>query len=426
MSGQFEVSRRRFLELGGALAAAGVTSPLWLRAGEAAALEPGVRTVGGHKLLVLLLNGGNDGLNTVVPYTSAAYYARRPTLGVKPETVLKLAGSKSFGLHPSLKTVNDLYGKGQVSIVQGVGYDDPNLSHFESMDTWQTGSPNREVSTGWLGRWLDVTPDEGRPIRAAAIGNALPPILVGASATGVAIPSFNGFTFYDGIDTTAKGSMTDTEAYRLHQAFLTCVDAKPADPLAAAYVSAGRRAVAAVRAVNAMSDPAKAKPPATLADQVSMAVKLLSSNLGVEIAFVSESSFDTHAGQLASHTKLLTSVDDAVARFVQDSAATGHGGDYLLLTISEFGRRPEENGSGTDHGTAAPLFAIGSGVRGGLYGQLPRLDPAGLDENKNLVRTVELREVFATVIEKWLGRADANDVLRYSSKDGIHPVAFLR
>jgi uncharacterized protein (DUF1501 family) len=340
--------------------------------------------------------------------------------------VLKLPGSNSFGLHPSLKTVRDLYGKGQVAIVQGVGYDDPNLSHFESMDVWHTGSPKREVSTGWLGRWLDVTPDEGRVIRAAAIGNALPPLLVGASATGVAIPSFNGFTFYDGIDTTAQGSLTDTEAYRLHQAFLTCVNAKPTDPAAAAYTRAGRRAVSAVRAVNAMSDPAKAKPPATLADQVSMAVKLLSSNLGVEIAFVSESSFDTHAGQLPSHAKLLTSVDDAVGRFVQDTGATGRARDYLLLTVSEFGRRPEENGSGTDHGTAGPLFAVGPGAKGGLYGQLPALDPSGLDEDKNLVRTVELREVFATVVEKWLGRADAKDVLRYSGKDGIHPIGFLR
>jgi len=422
-----ELSRRRFLELSGALAAAGVTAPVWLRMSEAAALDPGVRAVGGRKLLVLLLQGGNDGLNTVVPYTSSDYYRRRPTLALNPGGVLKLAGSTEFGLHPSLKTVHDLYGKGQVAIVQGVGYDDPNLSHFDSMDIWQTASPTRAVGSGWLGRWLDVTPEEGRPIRAAAIGNQLPTLLVGGTASGVAIPSLNGFRFYDGIDTTAKGSLTETEAYRLHQAFLTCVSSKPEDPAAAAYVSAARKAVAAVRSVNAMSDPTKAKAPATLADQVAMAVTLLSSNLGIEIAFVSEGSFDHHAGQLPAHAKLLTSVDDAVARFMQATAATGHGNDYLLMTMSEFGRRPEENGSnGTDHGTAAPLFAIGPGVKGGLHGQQPKLAASALDENKNLVRAVELREVFATVIEKWLGRADAKDVLKYSAKDGIHPIAFLR
>jgi uncharacterized protein (DUF1501 family) len=423
-----EVTRRRFLELTGALAAAGVTTPLWLRAGEAAALEPGVRQAAGRKLIVMLLGGGNDGLNTVVPYASAAYYARRPTIAHKPTAVLKLKGSNDFGLHPSLKTVHDLYGKGNVAIVQGVGYDHPNLSHFESMDVWHTGSPTLDVTSGWLGRWLDVTPDEGRAIRAIAVGDYLPTTLVGAATAGVAIPSLNGFTFYDGIDTTAKGPQTETEAYRLHQAFLTCVEATPADRMALAYTTAGRRAVRAVRAVNAMSDPAKAQPPATLADQVSLAVTLLASSLGVEIAFVTvPASFDDHAAQVANHAKTLTIFDDAVARFVEAAAATGKPADYLLLTISEFGRRPEENGSGgTDHGTAAPLFAIGRGVEAGLHGVLPNLDMKSLDENKNLVRTVELREVFATVIEKWLGRADAKDVLRYSGKDGIHPVAFLR
>jgi uncharacterized protein (DUF1501 family) len=419
------LSRRRFLQLTGGLTAAGVTSPMWLRVGEAAALEPGVRTTGGRKLLVLLMAGGNDGLNTVVPYTSSTYYARRPTIAQRPELVLKLAGNNAFGLHPSLKTVHDLWAKGQVAIVQGVGYDDPNLSHFESMDVWSTASPNHEVSTGWLGRWLDATPDEGRAIRAVAVGDSLPSALVGASATGISIPSFNGFTFYDGIDTTAKGTLSASEQYRLHEAFLRCMDTKPTDPAAAAFVNAGRRAVSAVRSVNAMSDPAKAKPPTTLADQVSMAVQLLSSPLGVEIAFLTLGGFDDHTGQLPNQAKQLQKVDEAVARFTQDAAATGHAGDYLLLTVSEFGRRPEENGTGTDHGTANALFAIGAGVKGGLHGQLPSLETSALDKNQNLVRNVELREVYATVIDKWLGRADAHDVLRFAGKDGIHPVPFL-
>src|SRR5207302_3555479 len=135
------------------------SAPIWLRAGDASALSPGVRGTGGRKLVVLLMQGGNDGLNTVVPFASSAYYARRPPLAQRPDAVLKLAG-EGVGLHPSLKTVHDLYGRGQVAIVQGVGYDDPNLSHFESMDVWQTGSPQQRFSTGWLGRWLDSTPDE--------------------------------------------------------------------------------------------------------------------------------------------------------------------------------------------------------------------------------------------------------------------------
>jgi uncharacterized protein (DUF1501 family) len=265
-----------------------------------------------------------------------------------------------------------------------------------------------------------------------AVGNRLPTALVGAEQSGVAVPSFNGFTFFDGGDTDAA-----SEPHRLHEAFLHFGDAALADPPARAMLASERATVNAVRAIQKLGDPKageghqppprQTNTPASLADQVTMAVKLLASDLGVEIAMVTLGGFDNHAGEKTSHPKLLSQVDDAIDRFVTDVAATGKPGDYLLMTFSEFGRRVEEDGSaGTDHGTAAPLFVVGDPVAGGLYGEQPSLETAKLDGNKNLVRSVDFREVYATVLDGWLRQVPSGEVLGTRPADGLHPVPFLR
>jgi uncharacterized protein (DUF1501 family) len=410
------ISRRQFLEVAGGALALYTTSPLWLRLGPAGA-DPAPAS--GRKLLVVLLEGGNDGINTLVPYGQSAYFDKRKTLGYKPEEIIKLSDSTMVGLAPTLPKLAKLYEGRKVGIVQGVGYDKPNLSHFESMDIWQTGSPKHDISTGWLGRYLDRSPAAGSVVRAVAVGNRLPTALVGAEQSGVAVPSFNGFTFFDGADTDAA-----SEPHRLHEAFLHFADASLADPPAEALLRSEQATVNAVRAIQKLGDP-KAKPPATLADQVSMAVKLLSSDLGVELAMVSLGGFDNHASEKTMHPKLLTELDDAIDRFTTDVAGTGKPSDYLLMTFSEFGRRVEEDGSaGTDHGTAAPLFVVGDPVAGGLYGSQPSL--TALDGNKNLIRTVDFREVYATVLDGWLRRVPAAEILNTKPGDGLHPVPFLR
>lgn len=410
------LSRRQFLEVAGGALALSTMSPMWLRLGAAGA-EPA--PAAGRKLLVLLMEGGNDGLNTVVPYGQSAYFEKRKTIAYKPEQILRLPDSTEVGLAPELAKLAKLYEARKVGIVQGVGYDDPNLSHFASMDIWQTGRPKHDVATGWLGRYLDRSPAGASVIRAVAIGNRLPTALVGAEQSGVAVPSFNGFTFFDGSDADPA-----SEPYRLHEAFLQFGEASLPDPPAQALLASQRHTVQAVRAIQKFADP-KSKPPATLADQVSMAVKLLSSDLGVEIAFVSLGGFDNHAAQNSQHPKLLAQVDDAIERFMSDVAATGKAGDYLLMTFSEFGRRVEEDGStGTDHGTAAPLFVVGDAVAGGLYGEQPSL--TALDKNENLIRAVDYREVYSTVLDRWLGQVSAREVLGTKPADGLRPVEFLR
>ena len=415
MPDQSSLSRRQFLEVAGGALAVYTTSPLWLRLGAAGA-EPAPPN--GRKLLLLLLEGGNDGLNTVVPYGQSAYFEKRRTLAYTPEEIIKLSDSSQIGLAPTLPKLAKHYEARKVGIVQGVGYDKPNLSHFESMDIWQTGRPRHDLATGWLGRYLDRSPAEASVVRAVAIDNRLPTVLVGGEQSGVAVPSFNGFTFFDGSDADPA-----SEPHRLHEAFLQFADAPLTDGPAKALLASERATVQAVRAIQKLGDP-KAKPPATLAEKVSMAMKLLSSDLGVEIAMVSLGGFDNHAAEEGNHPKLLTEVDNAIDQFMIDAAATGKAGDYLLMTFSEFGRRVEENSSGTDHGTAAPLFVVGEGVAGGLYGEQPSL--TNLDGNKNLIRTVDFREVYATVLDGWLRKVPAAEVLGTKPSDGLHPVGFLR
>jgi uncharacterized protein (DUF1501 family) len=414
MGDQSFISRRQFLEVAGGALAVYTTSPLWLRLGAAGA-EPAPAE--GRKLLLLLLEGGNDGLNTVVPYGQSTYFEKRRTLAYTPEEIIKLSDSNQIGLAPTLPKLARHYEARKVGIIQGVGYDNPNLSHFKSMDIWQTGRPKHDVATGWLGRYLDRSQTTS-VVRAVAIDNRLPTVLAGAERSGVAVPSFNGFTFFDGSDADPA-----SEPYRLHEAFLQFADAQLADEPARALLASERATVEAVRAIQKLGDPA-AKPPATLAEKVSMAMKLLSSDLGVEVAMVSLGGFDNHAAEEGNHPKLLTEVDNAIDQFMTDTAATGKAGDYLLMTFSEFGRRVEENSSGTDHGTAAPLFVVGEGVAGGLYGEQPSL--TNLDGNKNLIRTVDFREVYATVLDGWLRKVPAAGVLGTKPSDGLHPVGFLR
>jgi uncharacterized protein (DUF1501 family) len=218
------ISRRQFLEVAGGALALYTTSPLWLRLGPLGAAPA---PAGGRKLLVVLLEGGNDGINTLVPYGQSAYFDKRRTLAYKPEEIIKLSDSTMVGLAPTLPKLAKLYEARKVGIVQGVGYDKPNLSHFESMDIWQTGRPTHDLSTGWLGRYLDRSPAGGSVVRAVAVGNRLPTVLVGAEQSGVAVPSFNGFTFFDGADADAA-----SEPHRLHEAFLHFGDAALPDATA--------------------------------------------------------------------------------------------------------------------------------------------------------------------------------------------------
>jgi uncharacterized protein (DUF1501 family) len=355
-------------------------------------------------LVVVQMGGGNDGLNTVVPWSDDAYHRVRPAIRVAETQVLKL--DDRIGLNPALKGLNELYKQGRVALVQGVGYPNPNRSHFEATQIWETASPERPQQYGWLGRYLDKRfSGRAKPasmFEAVALGDTLPAALVASHVEVPAIGALNAFGYNTGRDLASKQS-----------AGVLYDGAKPGQsPYLAMIASTARDAyhggdVLRKQTAEFTSKAAYAANP--FAQQLALAAKLIGSSAGAKIVFVSIGSFDTHAGQRAQQDRLLGYLGDGLLSFYTDLAAHGLDKKVLTMTFSEFGRRVAQNASnGTDHGTAMPLFVIGGGVKGGIYGEHPSL--TDLDRNGDLKFATDFRAVYATVIEKWLGRNPA-DVL---------------
>ncbi|HWF56812.1 MAG TPA: DUF1501 domain-containing protein [Candidatus Dormibacteraeota bacterium] len=396
------VTRRDFLASGLAGVAGGVIVPPILAKGVFAA---GINGIHNNRVLVVVqLAGGNDGLNTVVPYADAAYASARPSVGVRPENVLHIDGS--IGLNPALKGVKTLYDAGRVAIVQGVGYDKPTYSHFENLYVWEYADPKRAQTDGWLGKLLGTQIDSrGHPLAGCALGEVSTPAeLRAARATVSVIQSVQEYTVRGGPghQATARSLYRDTpgiygalfdQALSTAEAGMTTLASgaatyKPTAPYAAAGTS-----------------PAAG----SLASALQLTAQMIVTEPSVKVCHVVISGFDTHQAEPTRQTALLTEVDTAVSAFMEDISAHGQADRVVLMTWSEFGRRVSENGSqGTDHGAAAPLFIVGKPVKGGLYGEQPSL--TNTIDSGNLKYTVDFRSVYQVLIRDWL-QGDASTVL---------------
>src|ERR1700729_885771 len=355
---------------------------------------------GGDRRCLVLINlyGGNDGLNCVVPHGDPRYYRLRPSLAIAPSDVLAI--DASVGLNPGMRSLKALYDKGMVAIVQGVGYPNPDHSHFRSTEIWQTAAPDRYEHTGWLGRYFDSS---GLPhsnlFKGVAVSKVLPEALVSERTDIPAIPGLGQYAM------TADGNLLARNGFRQqgHDRSL------PFDSPYLAHVmeiegDAQRSSEELPKLVAGYT--AKASYPATaLGRSLALAAQIVGSNLGTKAIYVEHGSFDTHVNQKTTQDQLLMQFSNAVGAFYDDLPAHGNDRRVLTVTFSEFGRRIEENGSrGTDHGEASPLFMIGGGVKGGLYGAMPDL---GATNMGNVRFTVDFRNVYATVLERWLGRPSA-------------------
>ncbi len=346
-------------------------------------------------LLVINFQGGNDGLNTVVPYGVPAYYRYRPQIGIRSQDVLRI--NETIGLNPSLKALKGMYDAGSVAIVQGVGYPQPDHSHFRSTEIWQTSAPDAYLSTGWLGRYLD---DAGLPkdnlFNAVAVAPVLPEALIAQKTDVPAIPQLAGYGLRS--DRTAMNRNAFHEIVAgtdlpFHSPYLATV---------AEIEDHAQRGAQELPKLIAGYKTDATYPATPLGRSLALAAQIVGSKLGTRVLYVQHGSFDTHTTQPQTQDRLLEDFSNAVAAFYADLAAHGNDKRVLTMTFSEFGRRVGENASrGTDHGTAAPLFMIGGGIKGGLYGTQPSLDD--LDAG-DLKFTTDFRSVYATVIEKWLGR----------------------
>ncbi len=344
-------------------------------------------------LVVVQLSGGNDGLNTIVPYADDAYRKNRPKLAVAESNVLRI--DDYCGFHPSLRGFADLLEDNKLAIIQGVGYPDPNRSHFESMDIWHTCRRNKQQrQTGWLGRYLDATStSDGRDVPALHFGGEKQPLALAAQE--VRVPSLRSVEQFH-----LRGADDKLQAV---VRTLVGAERQQANPLLGFVQTSTSSALAAsgrVRAQVRKYDPQAEYPDSPLADRLRIVAQLIEAEMGTRIYYVELDGFDTHAQQADAHAGLLRQLGDAVGAFIRDVAAHDHDDRVLLMTFSEFGRRVKENASaGTDHGAAAPMFLAGSPVQSALVGAHPSLTDL---EGGDLRHHTDFRQVYASVLQQWL------------------------
>lgn len=406
------ISRRNLLKESLAVVSLGLAVPsVFSKAVVAAAEERGNASVSGKTLVVVQLAGGVDGLNTVIPYTDPAYRPGRPTIAIAEKDMIVVNDRVAF--HPSLAKIKELFDQGRLAVVEGVGYPDPSYSHFKAMDIWQSADPDGAARDGWLGRYFDgLTDADGHPLAGLSIGRALPDAF--QSAGGAPVPAVESLETFALQNAPGDASADQRRAslmrlYELYRPANARFGALLDTTLDNAFQSSQQ-----LNAVHAAYQPSVTYPDTSLASGLRLLAELIDgggSGAGptpLRVGHVMLGGFDTHTQQTPALASLLTQTSEAIHAFWQDVTAHGHANDVLLLTWSEFGRRPTENAQdGSDHGSAGPMILLGGGVKGGFYGEPPSLTK--LDKG-NLRFTVDFRSVYATVLERWL-QAPADDLL---------------
>lgn len=372
-------------------------------------------------LVVLQLAGGNDGLNTCIPFANDHYQKARPTLGLKPTEVLRI--DDHHGFHPALKGFKQLHDDGHMAVLHSVGYPNPNRSHFRSAEIWATATDSERVEQhGWLGRYFDHACSGADPTVGIAIGRQQPQAFAGKSPKGISLERPENFRFVEGEDESmsyremagtlepanefgaAGGSIQSlpgiaTQSMADPRSFLerTALDAQVSSDL--------------IRRVAQKSRTENAYPATALGQSLKLIASLISGGLDTRVYYASQGGYDTHTRQKETHDRLLRELGEATHAFVADLKAQGALDRVLMMTFSEFGRRVAENGSsGTDHGAGAPVFVFGGKVRPGFHGIAPDLSPGNLLRG-DVRHSTDFRQVYATVLERWL-RIPSKEILK--------------
>ena len=398
------ITRRRFIRDGMATVAVTCAAPAFLsdiaRAQGATA----------RNLVVLYLSGGNDALNTVVPYTDAFYYSRRPNIAVPAGQVLQIgsdSAGRAIGLHPRLTGLRSIFNDGRLAVIQRTGYENSSRSHFQGTDIWGTANPGSTSGTGWLGRYLD-TLGATDPLVAWNTTRETPRALVSRTVGVPAIPDARTYSF--------ASPNTGAEALAERDAALRMATSGGASPQLAFVNSTTAGAFGTLDRVGSVATYAgtAAYPNTGLGLALRTVAGAMVRSVGTRVFWVSTGGFDTHSNEgnagAGAYATLMSTVNDAVFAFYTDLRNQGLLGSTVVVQFSEFGRRISENGSqGTDHGAGAVMLALGGGVRGGIYGTAPVLDPADpanptLENAGGDVRfETDFRSVYAKVLDSWLG-----------------------
>jgi uncharacterized protein (DUF1501 family) len=403
------MDRRTFLKTSSLIAAGGIVPEFLARAAEKA--KPG----GDRVLVVVEMTGGNDGLNMVIPHADDLYHKARPTLAIPKKRVLRIDGH--VGLHPRMTELSALLEKKELAVVLGVGYPNPNRSHFESMDVWQSADPKRSLETGWLGR--AVAGLKGRAV--------LPAMHVAPTRLPLALQGAAGVVSLNDPSSFSLRLTGNRERDGKRRKLLESLNAPSASSTEDLSAFVRRRQLQVFRSVDTLKKALEVKPEkgekgeadpppirrqfgtlSALFEQLGLIAQLIGKDVGARIYYASIDGFDTHVSQADTHANLLGNLSSAIGQFFNQLRQSGQASRVVLLTYSEFGRRLRENsGKGTDHGAGSHLFVAGPGVKAGLVGKYPRLDDL---TDGDLKFGIDFRRVYATLLDGWLG-CSSKDVL---------------
>ena len=356
-------------------------------------------------LVVLQLTGGNDYFNTVIPYTDGNYYDSRRSLGISENRVLKL--DDELGLHPAMAPMKDIFDKGDMAVIHGIGYENSPRSHFRSMDIWHTCEPDKVGTEGWLGRALkQIDPHSENPVTGVNVGQALPRALV---APGVSVASV--------ADVSTYGLLTNIEQTEQRQQVLERFANMygPAVGTGQVMEYLGQTGLDALKGADILKiapqqyESSVEYGSSPIAQKLRDIAMIHTADVGTRVFYTDHGSFDTHAAQATTHAQLWTDVSEAVADFWDDLREHDADDNVIMFLFSEFGRRVRDNGSGTDHGAAGVAFAIGPNVGGGFYSEYPETRAEALQQG-DLVPNQDFRGVYSTILEDWM-KLDAPSVV---------------
>ncbi len=348
-------------------------------------------------LVVMQLIGANDALNTVIPYTNGLYYDFRPNISIAPEDVLPI--NDELGFNPNLAPIKELWDRGNMAIVNGIGYANPNRSHFRSMDIWHTAEPEKVGKEGGLGRVIrELDPNGDNVLTGVNFGRGLPRSLAVRGVPVASVGNLETYGLFPEVDDSARkqnvldafGKMYGGDLKDEVMAFL---GQNGLDALHGADI---------LRTAPEKYSSTVTYPENPVANNLKSMAQVMFAELGTQIYYMSHGSFDTHGGELIAHTKLWQDVSSAVSAFYQDLEEHGWENDVTILIWTEFGRRIRDNGTGTDHGSGGSAFILGGAVQGGLYGEYPSLKPEDQLEG-DLHFNNDFRSTYTTLAERWLG-----------------------
>jgi len=350
-------------------------------------------------LVVVQLSGGNDFMNTIVPYTSGIYYDCRPVIRVQEGEALPLNDTLAF--NPNAARMRDLYQDGKVAIVQGIGYENSSRSHFRAMDIWHTCEPNKIATEGWLAKVVrEIDPQGSNPLTAVSFGRGLPRAL---AAPGVTATSVDNLDNYGLLNTVQVAEQRQEDLQFFKRMYTPAIGTGMVLDYLAHTGNGVLSGADMLKVAPSLYTSSVTYPDCAIGKALRDVVRVHTANLGTRIFYTQHGGYDYHAQEVPSHHRLLTELTGSLNAFMQDLREHNGSDNVTVLVFTEFGRRMKDNGSGTDHGSGGGAFIIGDNVKGGLYSEYPSIEPGDWLNGEDMRHTFDFRGVYGTLLEQWLG-----------------------